>query len=324
MPLKKTQSTLNMRYAFQRHQMTSRWDPGAFPPSQPTPSLFTPSPLHLQAATHSLRPAPLPQRNLIPMTIPFFHLPREVRDMIYDYYWTSHPGLKPSWTPFAPLLLQLRYQGTYAMDDDTPGCTTQDKDSQPAAYPTWLLASKQLLREALAQFTSTAAWLYDPSQRSPAWHDGAATLLDTDNVRTVILHMESLAAYEHPPRTNDGIAPETGLRPYATALAAEQARRKALGQDAGIQRVRVCGWTPLMPVYGECRQAVHIARAVERVFAGTELEVLEVEVYRRGRGKRRRVLYESVYSGGLRFADRGAYMAHMDVLDRSGAFLRDW
>lgn len=33
---------------------------------------------------------------------------------------------------------------------------------------------------------------------------------------------------------------------------------------------------------------------------------------------------EIIHIGGLQFADRGAYMAHMDVLDRSGAFLRNW
>src|SRR5690348_4613362 len=93
------------------------------------------------------RDAKLKATTLSATSISFFGLPREIRDLIYDYYWMINPIPPLTFRPLPGYDLEIRYsvhQGTRM--------SNIQEDKNPRPPPLWLLASKQLLHEGIHQF----------------------------------------------------------------------------------------------------------------------------------------------------------------------------
>ena len=76
---------------------------------------------------------------------PIFKLPRELRDMIYNYAWNDTGAI------------MQRYQGNlYKVSYRTPLWETALHMSVPRGTAKWLLTNKQILREGLEQLRREA------------------------------------------------------------------------------------------------------------------------------------------------------------------------
>ncbi|KAF2792719.1 hypothetical protein K505DRAFT_362634 [Melanomma pulvis-pyrius CBS 109.77] len=75
----------------------------------------------------------------------FFHLPRELRDQIYDEVWKKHPMVT---FPYRGLKLHIHYDGGHA-------CSKY--------LPTWLLTNKSMLEEGLEQLARKSTTYWTPS-----------------------------------------------------------------------------------------------------------------------------------------------------------------
>lgn len=77
-----------------------------------------------------------PPSPLANLQAPFFRFPREIRDKIYHYLWVNQKY--DHWEPNGWFRFEYNWDREIAITDDP--------------LPTWLLASKQLLAEAMIQF----------------------------------------------------------------------------------------------------------------------------------------------------------------------------
>lgn len=77
------------------------------------------------------------------MPPPFFSLPRELRDQIYDSLWTLTPKIS---------LLDHSSQGRIV-------CSYKSLSTPETLLPTWLLANKQILAEATEQMIRHGTWI---------------------------------------------------------------------------------------------------------------------------------------------------------------------
>lgn len=82
----------------------------------------------------------------------FFSLPRELRDKIYHHIFLLDP-----------YLIGAFYKDQYYVPTHYTIRGGAVAGSAHISTPTWLLASKTLMREALAQYTLHASWVHDVS-----------------------------------------------------------------------------------------------------------------------------------------------------------------
>lgn len=127
-----------------------------------------------QKRTKQLAPNDTPTE----ITFPFFSLPLELRDCIYDEIWKQIPHLT------------IRFQGflfyvEYRRDEEIDDVPTKAKlDSDISRSPIrWIFAGKKMFREAIEQFELHSAWrVYlweEPFEETlrPKWlHRGATSL----------------------------------------------------------------------------------------------------------------------------------------------------
>ncbi|KAH7397253.1 hypothetical protein BKA66DRAFT_453928 [Pyrenochaeta sp. MPI-SDFR-AT-0127] len=227
----------------------------------------------------------LPHNGSKVQTIPFFDLPREIRDIIYDYYWRSNPGLRAVSTPYHRLLLQLRYEGQYTMLIGEHGYTNPKDIAE--TFPTWLRASKEVLNEALEQFARKAAWFWGDEylmQRPDDWSSG---IFDTSKIRNMTIYIGHFGSVETPMKRQDGKCPIQYLRSFARAMAAHQSN------GGGIQRLRISGHSSLMPYEGDFKRSIKTAHRILDIFSAVDITTLELEMFNTS-ADRRRILYEVI------------------------------
>jgi hypothetical protein len=86
---------------------------------------------------------------------PFLYLLREVRDLVYHYYWTLHPHLSISRAQtMNPFFMRLYYEGRNSVDnpDTRPIYRIMPQVKAKICCPSLVLSSKQMLYEALKQY----------------------------------------------------------------------------------------------------------------------------------------------------------------------------
>ncbi|CAO2658370.1 Nn.00g060930.m01.CDS01 [Neocucurbitaria sp. VM-36] len=215
----------------------------------------------------------------------FLDLPREVRDMVYSYYWQTRPCLNVSSTPFGRFSLQLRYEGHYKMHVGHFGHDSIER--LDGRWPWWLMSNKQILCEALEQFVYKAEWFWDGYPMAERKQYRQSSLLEPSKISHMTLHVDSFGSYENPPRHMDRCYADKNLKILATAIARDQ---KTYGR---IQRLRISGCSRMLHHGGSemLDQAKSITEKIMECFKTFHVEQLELEVFNKD-PDRRRILYE--------------------------------
>ncbi|KAJ4376352.1 hypothetical protein N0V83_001635 [Neocucurbitaria cava] len=220
----------------------------------------------------------------------FLDLPREVRDMVYDYYWQTKPALNVSSTPFGRFSLQLRYEGYYKMNVGYFGYGSIER--LDGRMPWWLLCNKQVLYEALEQFVYKAEWFWDGHMLGERKQYRQSPLLDLSKISRMALHVDSFGSYENPPRPMDRTSADKNLKMLATAIARDQST------SGRIQHLRISGYSRVEYTQESeiFDQAASIISKVMEYFKAFDVAQLELEVFNKS-PDRRRTLYEIKYLG---------------------------
>ena len=100
-------------------------------------------------ATKTMNDTALAGNTVIPglRSLPFFDLPREIRDTIYDYVWLHTPAVAQYWGDSCNPDNILVYSKEHYKED-----------SRLPVKLTWLLTSKQMLEEGLCQLHKQSVW----------------------------------------------------------------------------------------------------------------------------------------------------------------------
>ncbi|KAF2250813.1 hypothetical protein BU26DRAFT_562779 [Trematosphaeria pertusa] len=104
----------------------------------------------------------------------FFQLPRELRDQVYHEVWTTTPHLRQRY-------LRKFYSVTYGH---------RKPSAQPVNTAAWLLASKQILLEGLAQFHRQSVWHFVDTDAENRPSEYVFPLLTPGLVYAQHLHLE--------------------------------------------------------------------------------------------------------------------------------------
>ncbi|KAL1610637.1 hypothetical protein SLS60_002307 [Paraconiothyrium brasiliense] len=204
------------------------------------------------------------------VTMPsFFTLPREIRNEIYHHLFINNPYLSCNF--YSGLHLITRYS-TYCCPLQ-PICDTYNLIPRPE--PIWLLTSKTLMREALAQYSLHASSIYDESSSQG---DGSACLyklpLDRSKIRRLEITVSLLSGW-HVPRTSSSQDPRQEVRVIAEA-----------SREAGIsfESVRLQGFISeyemerLDAAYKAPGQVARIFEDMRMIFEGVEVREWFLEV----------------------------------------------
>ncbi|KAF1850376.1 uncharacterized protein K460DRAFT_412090 [Cucurbitaria berberidis CBS 394.84] len=216
----------------------------------------------------------------------FFDLPREIRDSIYHHYWQADPCLNASNTPCGQGALQLRYEGSYKMGLCGPRYGVLER--LDGRYPQSLLSNKQLLQEALEQYTRKAEWFWDGTPLAERPRNPSANLIDVSKISNdMTLHIHSLAMYEDPNRYMDEIIAGKDLHLLAKAIAKKHTT---------IPRLRISGYSRALyydDKSGLFDQGQLMIGKIMAYFSGFDIARLELEVFNKS-SDRRRILCEVI------------------------------
>ncbi|KAF2832216.1 hypothetical protein CC86DRAFT_400987 [Ophiobolus disseminans] len=133
----------------------------------------------------------IPNRSASRSTFPFFRLPRELRDIVYDNLWKHKPIFVVNYA-FHPF--KVEYPG--AVDSQILAVAKgKFKNRSP-----WIFASKRLLAEAIYQLQSQSSWtlLTRPTTKGcthPAFSRKSKLLLSPWNAYTV--HIDHILLHEY-------------------------------------------------------------------------------------------------------------------------------
>ncbi len=211
--------------------------------------------------------------------------------MIYHNYWLAHPILKDPSTTCGKAML-LHYQYEYDTNKSIIG--TGSDGLVLRELPLWMLANKQLLHEALAQFTSKAIWFQNmryglkSSQRR-------ASLFDASKIKSMSIFVGDLNRWDDA----DNLIFKKTVQLIIDDLLV---RQRHVGN---LQRLRIIGYGSPMPFNtwnGD--RFEYLVRLWSHIFRSIDVSCLEIEVhgcsvvgYEGHVTPRKRILYQVIGEG---------------------------
>ena len=231
-------------------------------------------------------------------TIPFFELPREIRDLVYHRILRRvRPCIRVA-LPGSDIVLEYRYEGHYQIAKQMG--PNEDSQGMSRGLPISFLCGRQFYIEALDQFASKAEWFCDGYFNRLNKRNGAdfhhyeriwpAALLSDMAVKTKVpgrmtLYGGNLAHHENPPRNQGDWFKDT--IDLVTETLRKQQETGALLQ---IERLRVVGH-----IYEDRNPKIFtnpgdVINNLWRLFEGIDFSSFEVEIHDR-HGTKRVVLY---------------------------------